>query len=163
MNSFHTSAWPALHLQDWVSPQLSAIQFDCHPHQGLRDEGCYLKTKRKDPHTALTNQNLFAAAGILTPNRRVHLLPTCTEISTRAASVSLQQHTLRGHLCPKSSLDVVNKILAVRTVHPDSFPQWVLNVHLKWHFRLTKSSYIAQMKHCSKKGIWFWVFRWFSL
>lgn len=73
---------------------------------------------------------------------------TCTEIATRAAGVSLQQHTCRGHLCPKSSLDVVNKILTVRTVHPDSFPQRVLNVHLETHSGLTycKTSYMATLK-----------------
>lgn len=74
---------------------------------------------------------------------------TCTEISTRTACVSLQQHTFRGHLCAKSSLDVVNKILTVRTVYPDSFPQRVLNVHLKTNIRLTnckKSSYMSKIK-----------------
>lgn len=61
---------------------------------------------------------------------------TCAEISTGAASVGLQQHTLGGHLGAEGGLDVVDKILTVRAVHPDSFPQRVLNVHLKIHFRL---------------------------
>lgn len=78
----------------------------------------------------ITNQYLF-------PNisKKSHCISsvycTCTEISTRTARVSLQQHTFRGHLCAKSSLDIVNKILTVRAVNPDSFPQRVLNVHLK--------------------------------
>lgn len=66
--------------------------------------------------------------------------PTCTEISTRAASVSLQQHALRGHLCPKSSLDVVNKVLAVRTVNPDSFSQRIFDVNLARELTLKESS-----------------------
>lgn len=66
--------------------------------------------------------------------------PTGTEISTRAASVSLQQHTLRGHLRTKSSLDVVNKVLAVRTVNPDSFSQRILDVYLTTELSLKESS-----------------------
>lgn len=68
---------------------------------------------------------------------------TCTEITSRAASVGLQQHTLGRHLCPKSSLDVVHKILAVRTVHPDSFPQRVLDIHLETNIRFGKSFHMA--------------------
>lgn len=56
---------------------------------------------------------------------------TCTQVSTRAAGVSLQEHTFWRHLCTESGLDVVHKGLTVRAVHPDSLPQRVLNVHLK--------------------------------
>lgn len=58
---------------------------------------------------------------------------TCTDISTGAASVSLQlqQHTLWGHFGTEGSLDIVHKILTMGTVYPNSLPQRVLNVHLK--------------------------------
>lgn len=76
---------------------------------------------------------------------------TCAEVSTRAAGVSLQQHALWRHLGPESSLNVINKVLAVGAVHPDSFPQWVLNVHLKLTFkRLTNGSF-----NLAERSIWF--------
>lgn len=73
---------------------------------------------------------------------------TCTQISSRAARISLEQHTLWGHFCSKSSMNVVNKILTVRAVHPDSFTQRVLNVNLKVYVRRTnykKSSCMTEM------------------
>lgn len=73
---------------------------------------------------------------------------TCTQISSRAARISLEQHTLWRHFCSKSSLNVVNKILTVRAVHPDSFTQRVLNVNLKVYVRRTnykKSSCMTEM------------------
>lgn len=98
-------------------------------------EGWGLLPKR--PRSTTTNQHLFHGRAIPTPKPQCvfSLYGTCTKISTRAASVSLQQHTLWRHLCAKSSLDVVNEILTVRTVYPDSFPQRVLNVNLQIHFR----------------------------
>lgn len=139
MNSFHTSAWPALHLQGSVSPQLSAIQSDCHPHRGLRDEGCYLKTKRKDPNTALTNQNLFAAAGILTPKRHVsHLnvsLPALRSPPERPVS-ACSSILLGGIFVPKAVWMLSTKFLqwelSTQILSPRESSMYTWNDILDW-------------------------------
>lgn len=39
----------------------------------------------------------------------------------------------------------------MRTVHPDSFSERVLNVHLKLHFRLRERTYMAKIEKKKKK------------